>query len=144
MLKHHARPNHRMGASPVQRLVEHTLRDSIVARDGELIRVCGHLAALNRQIDALCKMRRTFEEEKRTDGQISTLFDQKREIVDALGLLVPPKSLAGLQALSSASLADHWHRNSENDCDGHWMAIVVLERLAEGLDGLDLDNPMRR
>lgn len=43
--------------------------------------------------------------------------------------------MAGIQAVARASLATHSHKDSVGaimpTCDGHWMALIVCESLAD-------------
>jgi hypothetical protein len=106
--------------------------------DADLIRLCGYI------LDTECLMaevhgrRKTIEDERRTDPELTVLFDKRSQIEDALYDIPAPTTLEGARAMARLALAG-WPTVCEEgepyalDFD-EWVSLSVFEFL----DGLKL------
>jgi hypothetical protein len=52
--------------------------------DAELIRLCGEIVAGQTRLNALYKVRRTYEDERRTEPELDALFARQHELLELI------------------------------------------------------------
>ena len=52
--------------------------------DAELIRLCGEIVAGQTRLNALYKVRRTYEDERRTEPDLDALFARQHELLELI------------------------------------------------------------
>jgi len=105
--------------------------------DAELIKICNRLVASEEEMLAIHATRHSMEDERRTEPDLDVLRAEQETLMEAMGDLDYPSTLAGARAMARASIA-----LAELDQDGEpvvpaddseWLAFVLAQALAEGM-----------
>jgi hypothetical protein len=84
--------------------------------DGELIRLCARIVAVEAAQAALFAVRHSLEDETRTDPEMNALHDEREQIFDQVCALPKVTTMEGAQAMARASLAlARWYPTLNHD-----------------------------
>src|SRR5664279_3418128 len=72
--------------------------------DAELIAQCNRIAAIEARMNEIYKIRTTLEIERQTEPDILAMFGEQEDACALIEPLLPPRTLAGAQALARAAL----------------------------------------
>jgi hypothetical protein len=105
--------------------------------DAELIEVCDRLVAIRKAEFAVYAVRKTVEDERRTEPALSALSAETEAMMRRIDEIPDIKTLAGLQAMSRAARALAPIRADGTPYvdggDAEWLAFEVTRALAEGI-----------
>jgi hypothetical protein len=104
--------------------------------DAELIALCDRLVTTERELLAIYDLRKTQEDEKRTEHLVDAIFAEQGAIVDRIEGIPGVATVDGLRSMARASLAIAPKRHNGSayfdGSDAEGLALVIVRILDAG------------